>query len=161
MPWLQATPDPITTATWQTWLEINVSDAEGFGLSTLESLACGTPVIVNMTGGLQEQVTDGENWFGVGIEPSSKAIIGSQEVPYIFEDRLSEEDVVSALKKVFYMTQEERRTMGLSGAKHVKKNYNYETYCNNWVELMDSICEKHGAWEERKLYKSWEMVKIA
>ena len=30
---------------------INISDAEGFGLSTLESLSCGTPIIVNMTGG--------------------------------------------------------------------------------------------------------------
>ena len=46
---------------------INISDAEGFGLATLESLACGTPIIVNMTGGLQEQVTDGENWFGIGL----------------------------------------------------------------------------------------------
>ena len=71
---------------------INIADAEGFGLSTLESLACETPIIVSMTGGLQEQVTDGENWFGVGIEPSSKAIIGSQEVPYIYEDRLNKED---------------------------------------------------------------------
>ncbi len=42
---------------------INISDAEGFGLATLESLSCGTPIIVNMTGGLQEQVTDGEEWF--------------------------------------------------------------------------------------------------
>jgi len=50
---------------------INISDAEGFGLSTLESLSCGTPIIVNMTGGLQEQVTDGKNWFGWGIQPSS------------------------------------------------------------------------------------------
>ena len=32
---------------------VNISDAEGFGLSTLESLSCGTPIIVNMTGGLQ------------------------------------------------------------------------------------------------------------
>ena len=55
---------------------INVSDAEGFGLATLESLSCQTPIIVNMTGGLQEQVTDGKNWFGFGIEPSSKCIIG-------------------------------------------------------------------------------------
>ena len=62
---------------------INISDAEGFGLATLESLSCGVPIIVNMTGGLQEQVTDGENWFGVGIEPSSKSVIGSQEIPYI------------------------------------------------------------------------------
>jgi glycosyltransferase involved in cell wall biosynthesis len=39
---------------------INISDAEGFGLSYIESLSCGTPIIVNMTGGLQEQVTDGK-----------------------------------------------------------------------------------------------------
>ena len=32
---------------------INISDAEGFGLSTLESLSCGTPIIVNMTGRYQ------------------------------------------------------------------------------------------------------------
>ena len=37
---------------------INISDAEGFGLATLESLSCATPIIVNMTAGLQEQVTD-------------------------------------------------------------------------------------------------------
>ena len=28
LPWLQATPDPITTATWQTWVEINAKVAE-------------------------------------------------------------------------------------------------------------------------------------
>ena len=34
---------------------INISDAEGFGLATLESLSCGTPIMVTKTGGLQEQ----------------------------------------------------------------------------------------------------------
>ena len=72
---------------------INIADAEGFGLGTLESLSCGVPIIVSMTGGLQEQVTDGEKWFGVGIEPASKAIIGSQQVPYIYEDRVSSMDI--------------------------------------------------------------------
>ncbi|MCH7801263.1 MAG: 4Fe-4S ferredoxin, partial [Chloroflexi bacterium] len=28
LPWLQATPDPVTTATWRTWVEINVRVAE-------------------------------------------------------------------------------------------------------------------------------------
>lgn len=28
LPWLQATPDPITTATWQTWVEINAKKAD-------------------------------------------------------------------------------------------------------------------------------------
>ena len=78
---------------------LNISDAEGFGLATLESLSCQTPIIVNMTGGLQEQVTDGDDWFGIGIEPASKAIIGSQSVPYIYEDRISKEDFKAALHK--------------------------------------------------------------
>ena len=28
LPWLQATPDPITTATWRTWVEININIAK-------------------------------------------------------------------------------------------------------------------------------------
>lgn len=32
LPWLQATPDPITTATWQTWVEINIKKAEEMGI---------------------------------------------------------------------------------------------------------------------------------
>lgn len=32
LPWLQATPDPITTATWQTWVEINMKNAEEMGI---------------------------------------------------------------------------------------------------------------------------------
>ena len=78
---------------------INISDAEGFGLGTLESLACGTPIIVNMTGGLQEQVTDGEEWFGIGIEPASKAIIGSLDVPYILKIDLIKKNSLKHLQK--------------------------------------------------------------
>ncbi len=33
LPWLQATPDPITTATWRTWVEINIHVAEEMGIS--------------------------------------------------------------------------------------------------------------------------------
>ena len=32
LPWLQATPDPLTTAVWHTWAEINVKDAEDLGV---------------------------------------------------------------------------------------------------------------------------------
>ena len=136
---------------------INISDAEGFGLATLESLACGTPIIVNMTGGLQEQVTDGENWFGIGIEPSSKAVIGSQEVPYIYEDRLNGKDVVDALLKIYNMTKEERKELGLKGLDHVNKNYSFDKLEKNWVEFLDEIHEESGSWETRKNYKSWEL----
>ena len=139
---------------------INISDAEGFGLATLESLSCGTPIIVNMTGGLQEQVTDGENWFGIGLEPSSKALIGSQQVPYIYEDRLSEEQVVGALETFYNMSKEEREEMGRLGMEHVKENYNFLLFKERWIELMDDVTERLGSWDTRKEYKPWEIREI-
>ena len=140
---------------------INVSDAEGFGLSTLESLSCGTPIIATMTGGLQEQVTDGEKWFGIGLEPTSKAIIGSQEIPWIYEDRLSEEAVVGALVDMYNKTHEERKQLGAAGREHVMKNYNFETYKQTWIDLISRVHEEHGSWDTRKKYNTWELIEVA
>jgi len=139
---------------------VNISDAEGFGLSTLESLSCGTPIIVNMTGGLQEQVTDGENWFGIGIEPVSKAVIGSQDIPYIYEDRINKEDFINALEKIYNMTPEERDKMGSMGNEYVNKKYNYEAYTSRWEELLTEIYNKCGSWETRSGYKKWHLNEV-
>ena len=139
---------------------INIADAEGFGLGTLESLSCETPIIVTMTGGLQEQVTDGEEWFGVGIEPSSKAIIGSQQVPYIYEDRVSGDDVVSALLKLYEMSPEQREELGAKGRQHVLDNFGFSNYGKQWNDLIEDICERHGSWDTRKGYNRWELEEI-
>ena len=133
---------------------INISDAEGFGLATLESLSSGTPIIVNMTGGLQEQVTDGENWFGIGLQPSSKAVIGSQAVPYIFEDRLNKDDFIAAMLEMYKKTPEELKELARMGQEHVKKNYSFENFEKQWVDLMTSVHENHGSWETRKNYNN-------
>jgi len=140
---------------------LSISDAEGFGLSTLESLSCGTPIIVNMTGGLQEQVTDGKNWFGWGIQPSSKAVIGSLQVPYIYEDRISQEDFNNTLKKALNISDAKYNKMSKLGMQHVNKNYNFEKFGEKWIKLMDSIVEKHGSWENRKIYNRWHLMEVA
>lgn len=138
---------------------INISDAEGFGLATLESLSCGTPIIVNMTGGLQEQVTDGENWFGVGIQPAAKAMIGSQQIPYIFEDRVSGDDVVEALTDM-YENRQKLKEMGAAGRNHVVENYNFKDFCKKWDDLLKSIHDRYGSWETRNHYKRWELLEV-
>ena len=140
---------------------INISDAEGFGLATLESLSCGTPIIVNMTGGLQEQVTNGTEWFGIGLKPTSKAIIGSQDVPYIYEDRLDKNQFLSALTKIYNMSSESRRQMGNKGREHVLKNYNFKNFNKTWIELMDELIEKNGSWENRKNYNGIYFGEVA
>ena len=139
---------------------INISDAEGFGLATLESLSCATPIIVNMTGGLQEQVTKGDEWFGIGLKPASRAIVGSQQVPYIYEDRLSEELVVEALVEMYDKTPEERKELGLKGRAHVEKNYNFEDYIKTWDEVFTKVHKECGSWDSRKRQQNWTLKEL-
>jgi len=141
---------------------INIADAEGFGLSTLESLACETPIIVNMTGGLQEQVTDGEEWFGIGVEPTSKGIIGSQEISWIYEDRLSEKVVVDAMLEMYNKSKEERSELGRKGRNHVMTNYNFDNFIKKWDEVFTMVHEEYGSWDTRKPYDNrWVLKEIA
>tara|TARA_Y100001972_G_scaffold126776_1_gene181496 strand:- start:3834 stop:4403 length:570 start_codon:yes stop_codon:yes gene_type:complete len=140
---------------------IGISDAEGFGLSTLESLTCGTPIIVNMTGGLQEQVTNGSDWFGWGIQPASKTVIGSLQVPYIYEDRISQKDFNSVLKKAIKLSKPKYDKMSQAGIEHIKQNYNFKNYQSSWVEFMDNVVKKHGSWETRKNYRRWHLLEVA
>jgi len=130
-------------------ITINISDAEGFGLATLESLSCGTPILVNMTGGLQEQVTDGENFFGIGLTPASKAIIGSQEVPYIYEDRLNKDDFLAALTKLYNMDPEDREKLGRQGRKWTQKHFNFDDFLTRWDDLFTKVHEEKGSWDSR------------
>ena len=140
---------------------VSISDAEGFGLSMLESLSCGTPIIATMTGGMQEQVYDGKKWFGYGIQPASKSVIGSLQVPYIYEDRICQEDLHSTLKKALEMRPAAYNKMSAACIKHVEKNSSFESFQQHWVDLMDQIVEKHGSWETRKNYNRWHLLEVA
>ena len=140
---------------------INISDAEGFGLATLESLSSGTPIIVNMTGGLQEQVTDGKNWFGFGIKPAAKSVIGSLQVPYIYEDRITQRDFEEALNKALTIRPKAYKKMITLGKAHVRDNYGFTKFENSWIKLIDNIVQTHGSWENRKNYKRWHLKEVA
>ena len=139
---------------------VNVSKNEGFGLSTLESLNCGTPIIVPRTGGLQEQVTDGIETFGVMIDPASQYVIGSQEVPYIYEDKISGKDFIEALEKIYRLSSPERKKIGQKGREHALKNYGFSDYQNKWVNLMTKVYEERGSWENRKQYSRWTLKEV-
>jgi len=139
---------------------INISDAEGFGLATLESLACETPIIVTMTGGLQEQVTNGEEFFGIGIEPCSKAIIGSQDVPYIYEDRINKEKFIDAMLEIHNMPKQDRQNLGKRGRQHVLANYGMAQFAGLWYQNFKEITELNGSWATRKNYKSYTLEVI-
>jgi len=68
---------------------------------------------------------------------------------------------MSALNKIYHMSPESRREMGMKGREHVLKNYNFETFNKQWVELMDSVVEKYGSWENRKEYNGIYFGEVA
>ena len=62
---------------------------------------------------------------------------------------------------MYKMTSQARREMGLKGFEHIRKNYNYETFKESWIKLMDSIVEKYGSWDTRKHYNSIRFKEVA
>lgn len=116
---------------------ICLSSSEGFGLSCLESLSCGTPVIVNGVGGLQEQPIDDQgNVFGVVIKPATQTLIGDQDVQYIFDCKASDEDVVVALKTLYDMGYHQRKLLGARGSEWVGKAYSMTNMIRRWDEAL-------------------------
>lgn len=141
---------------------VSLSDAEGFGLSTMESLACEVPIIVPQTGGLQEQVkNDKGDMFGVELPIASQMIVGSQEVPFIYEDRVNKDDFVNALLSLYNAPESERQEMGRKGRLHLEENYNMEVLMKKWDDILTKLHLEKGSWQNRKGYTRWVLKEIA
>lgn len=118
---------------------LNISYAEGFGLATLESMNCGNPIIAGKTGGLTRQVVDhrdgSEN--GVGIDIKCKSLVGSQSVPYIYEDYVDVQDVADAIYKLFKMPSQERKALGEKARQYALSEFGFQDTIDKWHETME------------------------
>lgn len=110
------------------------SDNEGFGLSSLESLTCGTPVISMKTGGLQDQNINAEDGtvYGVSIEAKVRSLQGSQQIPFIFSDLGTNEDWLNGYLKMYNTTWDERKAIGKKAAEWVNKAFSMENMIGKW-----------------------------
>lgn len=136
---------------------INISYAEGFGLATLEAMQCGRPIIATKTGGLTRQVVDhrdgSEN--GVALPVDFRTCVGSQAVPYIYEDYTANETTAAAIEKLYRMTPDERRILGQKANNYVKSEFDYQKTIDMWHETLNKTI---GSWKEN--YKSWKKVTV-
>ena len=159
---------------------INLASNEGFGLGSAEALTVGTPIIVNMTGGLQDQcgiTDDSENlltpddYIELGsnhrgkykthgdwvrpVYPTSISLQGSPPTPYIWDDRCEPHDAAVALKEYYDMDRKERKRLGSLGAKFCRENQMTATVMGeNFIKSMD------GGFENWKPRKKYSMVKV-
>lgn len=136
---------------------INISYAEGFGLATLESMQAGTPIIAQKTGGLTRQVVDhrdgSEN--GVALDVDFRSLVGSQQVPYIYEDYCSPEKTADAIYKMYSLTPEEKEKLSEKCLNYVNSEFSYNKTIDLWHTSMKETIEN---WRSR--YKRWSLEEI-
>jgi len=117
---------------------INISYAEGFGLSTLEAMQTATPIIAPKTGGQTRQVvnayTGEEN--GVALPIEMQTLVGSQTVPYIFEDMVSNKTISSAMTTMYKMGPKERYELGQKAKQYAHSEFGYMKTVDLWHETM-------------------------
>jgi len=154
---------------------VNMASNEGFGLGSAEALTVGTPIIVNMTGGLQDQCgirdDDGnlltpDDYIELGsnhrgkyknhgewvkpVYPASISLQGSPPTPYIWDDRCNPEDVAKNLKEFYDMGREERKRLGDLGMEYCKENQmTSEVMGQNFIDSMNGAFEN---WKPRHRY---------
>ncbi len=159
-----------------------ISSNEGFGLSGLESLMSGTPIIVNATGGMQDycRFVDKEgNWYtndenvpsnhletyrecgswAFPVFPSCLSLQGSIETPAIFDSRCSFFDVSKKIYEVYSLSKDERRKRGLEGREWVcsdEANMTSEKMGLKFVEFTDEILSVENKKSTYKIYKIGE-----
>ena len=140
---------------------VNIASNEGWGLSSTEAMLTGTPIVNNVTGGLQDQcgftddkgnllqfdATFATNHTGKyknhgkwvkPVFPSNRSLQGSPATPYIFDDRVRFEDVSAAIKYWYDMSAEDRKECGLTGRQFCLDNgLTAEQMGNKMIEMFD------------------------
>jgi glycosyltransferase involved in cell wall biosynthesis len=160
-----------------------ISSNEGWGLSLTESMMAGTPILANVTGGMQDQMRfedeDG-NWikfteqfgsnhlgkykkhgkFAFPVFPSNVSLIGSPPTPYIFDDRCDFRDVASQLLDAYTLKMEdanEYNKLGEAAREWVTSDESMMTAANMSKNIIDGIDKTFKTWTPRSVF---DLIKI-
>jgi glycosyltransferase involved in cell wall biosynthesis len=165
---------------------INIAGNEGFGLTTAESVMAGTPIIVNVTGGLQDQcgfrfketgeLLTAEDYVQIGslhdwrewedkltwgewaypIWSRAQTLAGSVPTPYIWDDKIDIHELSDMLTTVYETPKETLSENGLKGR---------ESFLGEMGLSKENMCQTlingiETVFENWKPRKSYELFKV-
>ena len=157
-------------------VQMLLTSNEGWGLSLTEALLTATPIIANVTGGMQDQMRfefeDG-TWidfdadfpsnhrgtykkhgkWAFPVYPSNISIVGSPPTPYIFDDRCRWEDAAERLMEVYNLSKEEREKRGLAGMEWAiseEAGFTSKHQANRFIKATDQL---FNTWKPREKYE--------
>lgn len=107
---------------------------EPFGLTVVESMACGTPVVAYARGSMPELIRDGVT--GYLVNPSDDDIRGN----YITKKN-GFDGMCEAIERIYSLPEGEYRQMRKSSREHVMKNFNVDIMVDNYVSHYKKVLE--------------------
>lgn len=108
---------------------------EPFGLTLIESMACGTPIVAYARGSIPEIVKDGVT--GYIVNSSDANIRGNWIIK-----KTGIEGLCEAVERIYAMPETEYRQMRLNCRAHVEKNFTVEHMVDQYVEVYKEILAK-------------------
>ena len=156
--------------------QILLSSAEGWGLALTEALLTGTPIIANVTGGMQDQmrfVDENGEWYtpdadipsnhtgahkkhgkwAFPVFPNNRSLVGSPPTPYIWDDRCRPEDAAERIMEVYKMSPEDRKKVGMAGYKWAVSDEAGFTSEHMAARVDKNIEKLFSTWEPRSHYE--------
>tara|TARA_Y100001972_G_scaffold111360_1_gene144015 strand:- start:7006 stop:8445 length:1440 start_codon:yes stop_codon:yes gene_type:complete len=157
-------------------VQILLTSNEGWGLTLTEAMLSGTPIIANVTGGMQDQMRfedENQKWFTPSPEipsnntgkykkhgewafpvyPSSRSIQGSPVTPYIWDDRCKPEDAADRIREVYDLGHEKRKELGLKGREWCLSDEAGFTSHIQGKRIIEALDELFDTWKPKKGYK--------
>lgn len=126
---------------------------EGFGLGTLEAMMTKTPIITVKTGGQIRQVVDHRDGShnGIALDVELRSLVGSQLVPFIYEDYVSSQTIAEAIMKMYEFGPEERKKLGEKAYKYARYEFSLSDTVRRWDETLWNTMH---TWKDKR--KMWE-----
>tara|TARA_R100000008_G_scaffold86743_1_gene81283 strand:+ start:2362 stop:3750 length:1389 start_codon:yes stop_codon:yes gene_type:complete len=156
---------------------INLASNEGFGLGSCQALAVGKPILINVTGGLQDQcgfklndkfldekdyleiesLHNNKMWkdnpelthssWAFPVWPTNRSLQGSPPTPYIFDDRCQYDDAGDQILNIYNLTEEEKQTISTDAMDWIKKKETGMTAELMGQRFIDSMDRAFDNWK--------------
>jgi glycosyltransferase involved in cell wall biosynthesis len=76
-------------------------------------------------------------WWGSPVFTASRSCTGSQPIPYIYDDKVNHDDVVSGLVRLYEMGRQKRRALGLEARQWVAENFGEQKMIDDWDKVLE------------------------
>ena len=82
---------------------------------------------------------------GIGLDPDVRSLVGSQLVPYIYEDYVQNEKVADAYMKLYELGPEKRAELGEKARQYALSEFSMEKTIDLWHETLSKLVDD---WKE-------------